>query len=56
MDSLESFELWEIDGITDAGIAALAKLPNLREISVEDAPNVTRRGMALFPPRVRVRY
>jgi hypothetical protein len=56
MDSLESVELWEIAGITDAGIAALAKLPNLREISVEDAPNVTRRGMALFPARVRVSY
>jgi hypothetical protein len=56
MDSLESIELWEIAGITDAGIAALAKLPNLREISVEDAPNVTRRGMSLFPPRVRVSY
>jgi hypothetical protein len=56
MDSLESIELWEIAGITDAGIAPLAKLPHLREISVEDSPNVTRRGMSVFPPRVRVIY
>jgi hypothetical protein len=28
-DSLESIELWQIAGIADAGIAALAKLPHL---------------------------
>lgn len=56
MESLEKIELWEIAGITDAGIAALAKLPNLREISIEGSPNVTRLGMSGFPPRVRVSF
>lgn len=56
MESLQQVELWEIAGITDAGIAALAKLPNLREVSVEGSPNVTRRGMSVFPPEVRVSF
>lgn len=55
LHTLEEIELWETAGITDAGIAALAKLPALRAISV-DAVNVTRRGMSVFPPSVRVRF
>lgn len=54
MHSLEKLEFWETAGITNAGIAALARLPNLREITV-DAPNVTRAGMAVFPAAVRVK-
>jgi hypothetical protein len=56
MQSLQKLEFWEVAGITDHGIAALAKLPNLREISVEGSPNVTRAGMAVFPAAVRVSY
>jgi hypothetical protein len=53
MQSLEKLEFWEIAGITNAGIAALAGLPRLREIGVEGSPNVTRAGMAVFPASVR---
>ena len=53
MQSLEKLEFWEIAGITDAGIAALAGLPRLREIGVGGSPNVTRAGMAVFPASVR---
>lgn len=56
MTSLEQVELWETAGITDAGIAALAGLPRLREVSVSGLPNVTRAGMAVFPSTVRVEY
>ncbi len=56
MQSLEKLEFWETAGITDAGIAALAGLPRLREIAVGGSPNVTRAGMAVFLPTVRVNY
>ena len=56
MQSLEKLEFWEIAGITDDGIAALARLPHLREISVEGSPNVSRTGMAVFPASVRVSF
>jgi len=56
MPSLEKLEFWETAGITDAGIAALAGLPRLRAISIAGSPNVTRGGLAVFPPTVRVDY
>lgn len=56
MTSLEKLEFWETAGITDAGIAALAKLPRLREISISGAPRVTRQGVSVFPAGVRVDY
>ena len=56
MRSLEKLEFWETAGITDAGVATLANLPRLREISVTGSPHVTRAGMAVFPPTVRVNY
>jgi hypothetical protein len=56
MQTLEKLEFWEIAGITDDGIAVLAGLPRLREISVEGAPNVTRAGMSVFPASVRISY
>jgi hypothetical protein len=56
MRSLEKLEFWEVAGITDAGISALAALPKLKEITVEGSPNVTRRGMAAFDEGVQVRY
>jgi hypothetical protein len=54
MHSLEHLEFWEVAGITDAGVAALAALPNLRELSIDGSPNVTGRGLAAFPATVRV--
>jgi hypothetical protein len=56
MRTLERLEFWETAGITDAGIAALARLPRLRNISVSGSPNVTRAGMTVFSPTVRVEY
>jgi hypothetical protein len=56
MPSLEKIEFWECAGISNAGIALLAGLPRLREITVQGSPNVTREGMAVFPGAVRVNY
>jgi hypothetical protein len=56
MTSLEKIELWQTAGVTDVGMAALARLPRLREIGISDLPRVTRRGLGVFPPRVRVDY
>jgi hypothetical protein len=56
MTSLEKLEFWQTAGISDAGLAALAKLPRLRELSISGAPRVTRQGMAVFPAGVRVDY
>jgi len=55
MASLEELELWETARITNAGLAALARLPRLRKLSV-DAPNVTRDAFTVFPASVRVNY
>lgn len=56
MRSLEKLEFWECAGITDAGVARLADLPHLREITVGGASKVTRGGMAVFPATVRANY
>jgi hypothetical protein len=52
--SLEKIELWETQGVTNAGIAALAGLPRLRELSLGGLANVTRSAAAGFRPGVRV--
>jgi hypothetical protein len=54
--TLEKLEFWECAGITNVGVAHLAGLPQLREISINGSPNVTREGMAVFPETVRVNY
>ncbi|MEW5915643.1 MAG: hypothetical protein AB1762_04525, partial [Gemmatimonadota bacterium] len=56
MATLENVELWEIAGISNAGVSALAALPGLREIAISGSPNVTRDVLAAFPPNVRVTY
>jgi len=56
MASLEELEFWEVAGISDSGVAALVTLPNLKKISIESSPRVTRGVMSRFPARVRVRY
>ena len=56
MPSLEVLQFWEIAGITNAGLAALARLPRLREVSIEGATGVTRDAVAIFPDTVRVNY
>jgi hypothetical protein len=56
MSSLESIEFHECSRITNAGVALLADLPRLREITVGGSPKVTREGMAVIPATVRTNY
>ena len=56
LTTLERLEFYEIAGITDAGMKALATLPRLREVSIEGSSQVTRAGVAQFAPQVRVKY
>jgi len=56
MPSLEKIEFWECAGITDAGVVLLAGLPRLRALTVGGSPNLTHKGMAVFPRAVRVNY
>jgi hypothetical protein len=56
MTSLERIELFECQGVTNAGLAFLAQLPNLREVHLDSLPGVTLAGTGLFPPQVRVKY
>ena len=56
MSSLQSIEFHECARITNAGVALLAGLPQLREITVGGSPKVTRDGMAVFPITVRANY
>ncbi|BDC47711.1 hypothetical protein F183_A00270 [Bryobacterales bacterium F-183] len=56
LHSLESVELSQCPGITDAGIAHLATLPNLKKISMGGLANVTPKAIGLFGPAVRVNY
>jgi hypothetical protein len=56
MSSLEEIQFDSCAGLTNAGIAALARLPRLRELSVESMPRVTAEVVAAFPPHVRVRH
>jgi hypothetical protein len=54
--SLEQVEFYECSGITDRGLASLARLPNLREAHFDGLPGVTLEGTRVFPARVRVVY
>jgi hypothetical protein len=56
MDTLEDVTLDSCAGLSNAGIAALARLPRLRDLRVESMPKVTADVAAAFPPTVRVRY
>ncbi|MEX2153464.1 MAG: ankyrin repeat domain-containing protein [Gemmatimonadaceae bacterium] len=56
MESLERLEFWECGRITDAGLPSLARLPRLREVTIEGSPKVSAQGTAVFPSHVRVRY
>ena len=56
MSSLEKIVFEGCSGIGNAGVARLASLPRLREVSIGGSPNVTRDGAAVFPRTVRVNY
>jgi hypothetical protein len=56
MASLERLDFWQCAGLTDAGLKHLVGLPQLREISLNGLPNITRKVLTLFPAGVRVNY
>lgn len=56
MDSLVGLAFWQCTDLTDAGIAHLAGVPNLREVSLDRLPGVAKSVLAVLPPRVRVNY
>jgi hypothetical protein len=56
MSSLEQVDLYECNGVTDAGLPFLAGLPLLREVHLDSLPGVTLEGTKVFPQNVRVYY
>jgi hypothetical protein len=54
--SLEEITFDSCAGLTDAGIATLARLPRLRELRVGGMPNVTPGVAKAFSPSVKVRH
>jgi hypothetical protein len=55
MDSIERITFDGCHGLTNAGIARLARLPRLRELRVS-GKGVTSGVADAFPPRVSVSY
>jgi hypothetical protein len=56
MDSLEKIVLSACAGVTDRGVAKLAVLSKLRELSLEYMPAVTRAALTSIPSRVKVNF
>jgi hypothetical protein len=56
LSTLERLEFWQCASLTDAGIALLAQLPRLREVTLDGLPAVTRAALGMFPQGVRVTY
>lgn len=56
MASLERVELAGCAGVTDAGIAALARAPQLRELRLAGMQNASRAGVTGFPAGIRVEF
>jgi hypothetical protein len=54
--ALEKIELYDVQGVTDLGVAALARLPRLKELSIDSSPRVTRAAFAAFGPQVATSY
>jgi hypothetical protein len=54
--SLEEVEFDACAGLTNAGVAALATLPRLRQLRVSGMPRVTRDVISAFRGDVHVRY
>lgn len=53
--SLEEVEIVGCPGVTDAGVARLARLPRLREVGVS-GQQISSSVVEAFPPGVRVRW
>jgi hypothetical protein len=55
IDALEEVEIHGCPGVTDAGVARLARLPNLREVKIS-GQHVTSAIVDAFPPGVKVQW
>jgi hypothetical protein len=53
---LETIILSSCPGVTDGGIAKLASLPRLRELSLEYMPRVTRKILESIPGHIKVNF
>jgi len=53
MDSLERITFDACHGLTNAGVASLARLPRLRELRVSGR-QITKDVVGMFPPGVSV--
>lgn len=56
IESLEKVTFSDCHGLTNTGIATLARLPRLRELHVSGMPQVTSDVVAAFPSRIRVEH
>ncbi|HEV7764582.1 MAG TPA: hypothetical protein VGQ76_06240 [Thermoanaerobaculia bacterium] len=56
MTSLEEITLDTCAGLTDAGVAMLARLPNLRSLRLSGMPGVTANAVVNFGPEVKVTW
>lgn len=56
MQTLEDIELYETKLVTDAGVAYLAQLANLKKASFFGIPQLTLKGSQVFPAAVQVSY
>jgi hypothetical protein len=56
MPSLEEIEFDSCAALTNSGIAALTRLPRLRELRLSSMPKVTSDVAAGFRPHVRVKF
>jgi ankyrin repeat protein len=56
METLERVEIYECPGVSDSGLAFLARLPKLREVAFAGLPQVTEQGLSIFPGHVHVEY
>jgi hypothetical protein len=54
--SVEDVTFSSCAGLTNAGIATLARLPRLRELAIEGMPRVTGEVLRAFAANVRVKY
>jgi hypothetical protein len=54
--SLEKIELRDGRGVTGDGLARLAALPRLREVTLGALPQVKGADLTVFPPHVRVTF
>src|ERR1044071_9083938 len=49
MSSLEQVDLYECMHVTDAGLVFLARLPNLRQVSLNGSPGLSLARSRMFP-------